>query len=288
MITFGTFDTVVRLIYLAAAVCFVLGSASDELAGDRAARQPAFRGRHDRRDRGDLRAADHALRHDHATGWIVLLAGMLVGSVAGLYSARTVKMTAMPQLVSLFNAVGGGAAAIVAIDDFVRARDRARVAERGRNGGGGDGPGRPHRRRDLHRLAHRRRQAARLGERRADHVSRITGGQRVAGRHHGRRGHLADDREQETSRSWSFSCWPPRIRRDHGAADRRRGHASGHLAAERLHGHGRRDGRFRHQQPGADHCGRPGRRIRKDPHQADGRRDEPLDPQHHHRRLRYR
>ena len=29
-------------------------------------------------------------------------------------------MTAMPQLVSLFNAVGGGAAALVAIDDFIR------------------------------------------------------------------------------------------------------------------------------------------------------------------------
>ena len=29
-------------------------------------------------------------------------------------------MTAMPQLVSIFNAVGGGAAALVAIDDFVR------------------------------------------------------------------------------------------------------------------------------------------------------------------------
>ena len=34
--------------------------------------------------------------------------------------ARTVKMTAMPQLVSLFNAVGGGAAALVAIDDYLR------------------------------------------------------------------------------------------------------------------------------------------------------------------------
>ena len=29
-------------------------------------------------------------------------------------------MTAMPQLVSLFNAVGGGAAALVAIDDYIR------------------------------------------------------------------------------------------------------------------------------------------------------------------------
>ena len=34
--------------------------------------------------------------------------------------ARTVKMTAMPQLVSLFNAVGGGAAALIAIDDYIR------------------------------------------------------------------------------------------------------------------------------------------------------------------------
>ena len=34
--------------------------------------------------------------------------------------ARTVKMTAMPQLVSLFNAVGGGAAAIVAVSDYLR------------------------------------------------------------------------------------------------------------------------------------------------------------------------
>ena len=34
--------------------------------------------------------------------------------------ARAVKMTAMPQLVSLFNAVGGGAAALVAIDDYFR------------------------------------------------------------------------------------------------------------------------------------------------------------------------
>src|SRR4051812_4205004 len=44
------------------------------------------------------------------TGWIVLGAGTVVGALAGWYAARTVAMTAMPQLVSLFNAVGGGAA----------------------------------------------------------------------------------------------------------------------------------------------------------------------------------
>ncbi|HEX4062247.1 MAG TPA: NAD(P)(+) transhydrogenase (Re/Si-specific) subunit beta [Streptosporangiaceae bacterium] len=55
------------------------------------------------------------------TGWAVMLAGALVGGGAGLYAARGVAMTAMPQLVSVFNAVGGGAAALVAISDYVRA-----------------------------------------------------------------------------------------------------------------------------------------------------------------------
>jgi NAD(P) transhydrogenase subunit beta len=55
-----------------------------------------------------------------ATGWAVMIAGVLVGSGIGLYSARTVQMTAMPQLVSVFNAVGGGAAALVGIHDYMR------------------------------------------------------------------------------------------------------------------------------------------------------------------------
>jgi H+-translocating NAD(P) transhydrogenase subunit beta len=52
--------------------------------------------------------------------WAIILVGFAIGGGSGLYTARTVKMTAMPQLVSLFNAVGGGAAALVAIDDFIR------------------------------------------------------------------------------------------------------------------------------------------------------------------------
>ena len=55
-----------------------------------------------------------------ATGWIIIAVGIAIGGGAGLYTARTVKMTAMPQLVSLFNAVGGGAAALIAIDDYLR------------------------------------------------------------------------------------------------------------------------------------------------------------------------
>ncbi|HEX3427584.1 MAG TPA: NAD(P)(+) transhydrogenase (Re/Si-specific) subunit beta, partial [Candidatus Limnocylindrales bacterium] len=54
-----------------------------------------------------------------ATSWIIIVAGVVLGGGLGLYTARTVKMTAMPQLVSLFNAVGGGAAALIAIDDYL-------------------------------------------------------------------------------------------------------------------------------------------------------------------------
>ena len=54
------------------------------------------------------------------TALAIIVIGFLIGGGAGLYSARIVKMTAMPQLVSLFNAVGGGAAALVAIADFIR------------------------------------------------------------------------------------------------------------------------------------------------------------------------
>ncbi len=56
-----------------------------------------------------------------ATGWVVLIIGSLLGSAVGLWAARTVQMTAVPQLVSAFNAVGGGAAALVAIYGYYEA-----------------------------------------------------------------------------------------------------------------------------------------------------------------------
>ena len=56
----------------------------------------------------------------NAVGWLVVLAGIALGGGFGLYTARSVKMTAMPQLVSLFNAVGGGAAALIAIDEYLK------------------------------------------------------------------------------------------------------------------------------------------------------------------------
>jgi hypothetical protein len=89
-------------------------------------------------------------------GLAIIVVGFLLGGGAGLYTARTVKMTAMPQLVSLFNAVGGGAAALVAIDDFIKLATAvaARPVDDDLRG-----PRRPLRVGHLHRLADRRRQA---------------------------------------------------------------------------------------------------------------------------------
>ena len=115
----SAFGTVIQLIYLAAAACFVIGLHL--MNSPATARQGNFV------SGGGMTAAIAAtlalIIHDGtvtATGWIVLLAGALLGAGAGLYSARTVQMTAMPQLVSIFNAVGGGAAALVGIHDYSR------------------------------------------------------------------------------------------------------------------------------------------------------------------------
>jgi len=54
------------------------------------------------------------------TGLIVTAAGLLVGGSAGFYGARVVKMTAMPQMIALFNGAGGGAAALVSILELSR------------------------------------------------------------------------------------------------------------------------------------------------------------------------
>ena len=93
--------------YLAAAVCFVL--ALKGLSSPRTAR------------RGNLVGAAGAviglvvvLASEELANLPLISAAVLVGTVLGVPAARRVEMTAMPQLVAVFNGVGGGAAAIVA------------------------------------------------------------------------------------------------------------------------------------------------------------------------------
>src|SRR4051812_34224922 len=50
--------------------------------------------------------------------WLLIVLGVAIGAVVGVPSARKVKMTAMPQMVALFNGVGGGAVALIAWVEF--------------------------------------------------------------------------------------------------------------------------------------------------------------------------
>jgi NAD(P) transhydrogenase subunit beta len=50
--------------------------------------------------------------------WWAIAIGMLIGGGFGAVAARRVKMTAMPQMVALFNGVGGGAAALIALAEL--------------------------------------------------------------------------------------------------------------------------------------------------------------------------
>ncbi|MFP5364853.1 MAG: NAD(P)(+) transhydrogenase (Re/Si-specific) subunit beta [Thermoleophilia bacterium] len=50
--------------------------------------------------------------------FLLIAIGLIVGTIVGVPSARNVKMTAMPQMVALFNGVGGGAVALIAWGEF--------------------------------------------------------------------------------------------------------------------------------------------------------------------------
>ena len=50
--------------------------------------------------------------------WGLILLGVVIGTVIGIPAARQVRMTAMPQMVALFNGVGGGAIALIAWTEF--------------------------------------------------------------------------------------------------------------------------------------------------------------------------
>src|SRR5213082_2376726 len=59
------------------------------------------------------------LLHFTEAGIVITLIGLLIGIPIGALGARRVKMTAIPQMVALFNGVGGGAAALVAVSELL-------------------------------------------------------------------------------------------------------------------------------------------------------------------------
>src|SRR4051794_40460184 len=102
--------TWIQLVFLACGVCFIL--ALKGLSGPKTARN------------GNLLGAAAAVvaclmpffwTDLHLKHVPLIIGAIVVGTVGGVYGAQKVQMTQMPQMVALFNGVGGGAAALVAL-----------------------------------------------------------------------------------------------------------------------------------------------------------------------------
>jgi NAD(P) transhydrogenase subunit beta len=107
-------DDLIAALYIVAFALFILGLHM--LRGPRTA------------VRGNLVAAVGmaiaviaTLLHDRIGDWPLIAVGVAVGTAVGIPAARNVKMTAMPQMVALFNGVGGGAVALISIVEYKEA-----------------------------------------------------------------------------------------------------------------------------------------------------------------------
>src|SRR5437868_9942050 len=112
-----TVETLIPIAYLIAAITFILGlkglsSPTTAVQGNRIAATGML-----------IAVIATFFAADVRGGVPLILAGVAVGGIAGFVGARMVKMTAMPQMVALYNGAGGGAAALVSILEFSRQRD---------------------------------------------------------------------------------------------------------------------------------------------------------------------
>lgn len=105
-------DPIIALIYLVAATCFILGlkrlaSPATAPSGNRLS------------GIGMLIAIVVTLFDQAIVSYTTIVAGLVVGSAIGLWMARSVKMTAMPQMVALLNGFGGAASLTVGGAEFL-------------------------------------------------------------------------------------------------------------------------------------------------------------------------
>jgi len=112
-VTFALSQTSINVAYLVASVCLIIGikrlsSPATARSGNVVAAV------------GMAIAIVFTLLSPAIDSYWLIAAGVAVGTVIGVASARMVKMTAMPQMVALFNGVGGGAAALIAAAEFHR------------------------------------------------------------------------------------------------------------------------------------------------------------------------
>ncbi len=110
-----------QLGYLVAAVCFIV--ALKALSSPRSARAGNALGA-----AGAVLAVLITFIAYKPDNLVPILIALGVGTVAGVVGSRRVQMTHMPQLVALFNGVGGGAAALVALMELGEVHEGQTIA----------------------------------------------------------------------------------------------------------------------------------------------------------------
>ncbi len=114
-------STLVELAYLLSAVLFVVGLKRMQSPATARPGNALAAG-------AMLIAIIATLVDNQVLDWTWILVGIVSGGLIGAVAARTVKMTAMPEMVGIFNAFGGGASALVAAAEFVRVQDAGPAA----------------------------------------------------------------------------------------------------------------------------------------------------------------
>jgi len=99
--------------YLVSTICFIFGIKF--LSSVRTARKGNLLAA-----LGMLLAIVITLFHQGILRFELILVGVIVGSLIGIIVSKVVKMTAMPQMVALFNGFGGAASALVATSEYIR------------------------------------------------------------------------------------------------------------------------------------------------------------------------
>jgi len=118
----ATLENIRTAVYILAAVLFIVGLK--RLSSPATARSGNILGAF-----GMLSAIVVTLVVNDIVDWEWIIAGLVAGGAIGLVMARMVQMTAMPQMVAVFNGFGGGASTVVAAAELFRANDANNVTD---------------------------------------------------------------------------------------------------------------------------------------------------------------
>ncbi|MBD3287728.1 NAD synthetase [candidate division KSB1 bacterium] len=105
--------TLTNIVYLIASVLFILGLKN--LSSPKTARRGNLLSMS-----GMFLAVVITLFDKQILDFTYIIAGVIIGAAIGAVAAKRVEMTAMPQMVALFNGFGGGASTLVALSEFTQ------------------------------------------------------------------------------------------------------------------------------------------------------------------------